>query len=298
MAMPATLCTIDFDPHRCRRESAVANGIVAEIRDRQPELRSWITFPLLNRTGSASELTITKGFSRPRPTKYAASMPYVMEAISTIEDAGVFVQQARVAVLLGRDVLAPHVDEFRSVRLLLPLNDQGDDFRHVFDTICFVMRCGQLWQVRGDVCHGAANISAMGARATVILDVELKALLCTEWKIPEDQIVRRPPFTEEARQHYERAALDLISRNLLVEAERVWLFLPFEHNVAAAEVYDELLAFVEMVAERAATLAAREYWLGRREFLLHPPLGFQVAAPLIRRDLQPHESSGSLRIRN
>src|SRR5260221_4693261 len=165
MDPPATLCKLNYDPHLCARDTAAAARIVAELRAEHPELQSWITFPLLNSTGSPKDFALAEKVTTPLATPYAKRLPYTMAVIGSIEELGVAVRQARVAVLLGRDVLRPHVDEFRSTRLLLALNEQGKDFRYIFDLSCFAMRAGQLWQVRVDVCPSAAHASPHGMRA-------------------------------------------------------------------------------------------------------------------------------------
>jgi hypothetical protein len=203
-----------------------------------------------------------------------------MSVIEECGDVGIRVQSARMAVLLERDVLRPHVDEHRARRFLFALNKQGTDFRHVFDRLCFCLQVGQLWEVDGTVCHGAANIALSGARVAMVVDAQVgHGSFVESWEIPSDQLIERPPLTEEVRHEVDRLASWHSASGRYEEAERVWLFLPFEYDIPAAAVYAELVEFATRNIERCNLSEERLYWFRRRDYLRAPRLRFEVAAP-------------------
>ncbi len=116
-------------------------------------------------------------------------------------------------------------------------------------------------------------------RATVLIDADSGSSLCSAWHIPSEQIVGRPLLTEAVRGQYDAEAWSQGKRGDFAGAERIWLFLPFEYDMAAAEVYDELVAFAERNIRRAQTRVTRRYWKARREYLLDPRLRFEVRPP-------------------
>lgn len=279
--LAATVCDVAFDAANCAYDAAVAHQIADSLRNAARDLPGWVTFPLLNATGSRHDLAVHPRATTAIPTAYASRLPFTMSALRTLAHAGVRITQARVAVLFERDVLRPHVDEYASTRLILALNEQGSDFRHVFDDICFAMCAGQVWCVRGDICHGAANVAPSGRRASVIIDVEpqtISAVVPVTWSIPTKQRVQRRRLTQAVRQAYDDAAWALAKTDRLEEAERIWLFLPFEVRARAASVYDELVGFAERNIRRSDTSREQEHWRRRREYLLSPKLPFEVAA--------------------
>jgi len=271
----ATLCPPQFDPRACEATAAIAISVSARVQ-RECRLTSWINFPLLNASGTATDFALTPPGVKPIPTPFAHELPYAMEIISALSDEGLRIRHVRIAVLLERDVLRPHVDEYPSTRLIVALNEEGTDFRYVFDDICFTMRPGQVWQVRGEICHGAANIGTRGKRVALLLDAALGA---TPWSdrrlsIPSEQLVPRPPWDTVARTSFYRAAETLALSGRCADAERIWLFAPFEYGLAAAAVYDEVLLFARHLAQESSH--NRRYWRRRADYLLHPRLKCEV----------------------
>jgi len=287
----ATICDMTLDAERLATEAPLAHRMVDELPSEVTADRRWITFPLINATGSSDDYLINPEQTAALPTPHADRFPLTMAALDVIRSRGIRISHARFAVLFERDVLRPHIDEYATTRLIFALNEQGTDFRHVFDSVCLAMRPGQVWRVRGDVCHGAANIALTGRRAAVILDVDpatASAITPRRWTIPKEQIIHRPPLTRSIRQDYDDLAWSVAREHRFEDAERVWLFLPFEVNIRAARVYTELVAFAERNIGRCRTAAERAHWRQRLEYLLHPKLRFEIPAKHHRRALSVH----------
>jgi hypothetical protein len=286
--IPATLYSPQFDAGRCGSEALKALAIGEGVRRICTGVESWVTFPLANRTGDSLDFRIGPYSGRAKWTAFAEQMPYIMEIVGSLIDSGVNLRYARIAILFERDVLRPHIDMCKTTRLLIPLNDQGNDFRHVFGEFCVAMRAGDLWGVRGDLAHGAANVSARGRRVMLMLDADRRFRFRPEWAnapwhIPEDRLVVRYKWNPETRNACYARAKRVASEYGAVEAERQWLFVPFEYQMAADQVYGELLEFCRMMARDASQPEVRLYWLRRSERLCNPSLRCDVRPPVIKR---------------
>ena len=123
---------VAFPADALAAEVGIALGHVAQVREIWPEVEGWINFPLFNQTGAADDLMLAMYPGEPRPTPQAATMPAAADVVRALQAAGFAVKQARVAVLAPGEVLRCHVDMYPADRLIVPLNDQDQDFRHVF----------------------------------------------------------------------------------------------------------------------------------------------------------------------
>src|SRR5207245_2960227 len=170
-----------FDVTALNDEAMVAVDIVRKIQLDDPNLYSWINFPLLNRTGDHRDLQLKTYDGLAKQTSYAINMPGTMKVIRWLLQEGFDIEYSRVAVLIGRDLLRCHVDMYTPIRLIVPLTEQGNDFRHVFGDYCVVMRVGELWTTNSQVCHGAANIGNDGYRVALLVDARAETSRFPEW---------------------------------------------------------------------------------------------------------------------
>lgn len=187
-------------------------------------------------------------------------------------------------------MLRPHIDMFRSNRVLFALTEQGTDFRHVFGTACISMRAGEVWGVDGSVCHGAANVASSGYRVLLVLDVRSAPdadrvhWFNEHWAIPLSALVQRKIWTPQARRRVLDRARSIAELGQWNLAEREWLFLPFEYEVPADYTYAELIEFCEQMSREAVSLDAASHWRCRAERIANPELAFEAAAPLCIRE--------------
>jgi len=171
MSAPANIFAQRFDPVPLRRDARTGSAVASEIGGMHSSLTSWVNFPLINSSGSPYDLDL-RNTRKQKETVYAIQMPAAMAIVEWLRFQGFHVQHARIAVLFSRDLLRPHVDMHQSVRLLVQLNDQGNNFRHVFGNYCIAMKAGELWGVDGSICHGAANLSQAEDRVMLIVDCD------------------------------------------------------------------------------------------------------------------------------
>ncbi|MCB9547824.1 MAG: aspartyl/asparaginyl beta-hydroxylase domain-containing protein [Myxococcales bacterium] len=241
---------VAFPADALAAEVGIALGHVAQVREIWPEVEGWINFPLFNQTGAADDLMLAMYPGEPRPTPQAATMPAAADVVRALQAAGFAVKQARVAVLAPGEVLRCHVDMYPADRLIVPLNDQDQDFRHVFGDDCVAMGAGELWGVAGHVCHGAAHVGADGARVALLVDADPTASTPpawyrAPWRIPAERRLVRPALGAAAR-----AALDA------ADDEAPWLRAPFQFDLTAEAAYDGLIA----ACERRGQVERAAYW--------------------------------------
>jgi hypothetical protein len=180
-------------------------------------------------------------------------------------------------------MLRPHVDTFPNRRVLIPLTEQGDNFRHLYGDTCFVMRAGEVWGGDGTSCHGAANVSASGYRVLLLLDVapdvaeaSTPVWFRAPWEVPDEARVFRPSLPRAARHARYETARGLARGGGHNAAEREILLLAFEFDMPAEHAYRELLCFARWMGRSEGPDGE---WRGRARALLNPTLPFAVAVP-------------------
>jgi hypothetical protein len=275
LSAPAGLLRGDVGSLRLAAEVPAALTIVAEMRASIPDLAGWVNFPLANGSGDAADATLTRHGGPARPTSHATSMPATAALVARLADDGFAVTHARIAVLGARDVLRAHIDMHLSIRLIVPLNDQGDDFRHIFGDIAVAMRAGELWSLDPSVCHGAANVARRGHRVALLVDADPAesdppAWYRQSWSLPAERHLCRPAWSAAARTEVIRRAS---AAELALEgtesgpeqAEREWLLVPFEYDLGPEAAYDELVAACRLRAADADTPATADHWRARAD---------------------------------
>jgi hypothetical protein len=268
---PATLFTnFRFDRTRLDVEAETAIACARELQRSQPDVKGWIISFLGNQSGDHADMRLVDYPGSFRPTSLARTMPYTMEIIRQLREEGFSFQYCRIAVLEKRSLLRCHVDMYTSARLILPLTEQGDDFRHVFENQCFGMRVGDLWGIDGNVCHGAAHVGDAGYRVSLLLDAaadpaHLPAWWRAPWSIPDGRLIRRLNWDRAARDQTRASSESALARGGDPAAvEQEWLLLPFEYEVMPSTAYAELIEFCEHRGRRPGA-ADRSFWLGRAD---------------------------------
>jgi hypothetical protein len=268
---------VGLDGSGMTREIARAIGLVHELRRNDASIGRWVTFPLVNQTGDHADHDVEQYEAEPQNTQHYSELPRIATIVEELRADGFDIDYARVAVITGRGMLRPHVDNFPSLRLILPLTEQGTDFRHLFYDRCVAMRAGELWSVRPQTCHAAANIVDRGERVALLVDARLDSTVLPDWYpdepgIPPDRLLRRTQWDETSRREVEgrsRRILDLVATSNegipVLPAEEEWLFAPFEFELAGDAAYSELTAFLGRVADESPTSASRLFWTSRAE---------------------------------
>jgi hypothetical protein len=270
--------------HKRLEDSAVnddvqsALTILQRLREANPSLKSWVNFPLLNQDGNHHNISAIPYEGEARKTSYAAHFPCAMRLICRMREAGLHILYARIAVLMPQDVLRPHVDTYQTVRVLIPLNERGDDFRHLVGDECIRMRLGDIWQINGQICHGATNLGSQGTRIMLIIDGSPHSQLPATWygptiSIPRDRVIRRDTSD---RQRLWADAHELAAMGDEAEAERRWLMAPFEFTITAELMYAELYNFSIAMAGCLSNEKDRDIWSARAERMLHSRLPFEI----------------------
>jgi hypothetical protein len=267
MGAPANVFAKKFDPAPLRSDAKTGSAIAREIGGRHSGLTSWVNFPLVNSTGAPEDLDLSKSREQ-KETAYAMQLPAAMAIVEWLRQADFHVQHARIAVLFSRDLLRPQVDMHHSVRLLVQLNDQGTDFRHVFANYCVAMKAGEVWGVDGSVCHGAANLAEAGDRVMLIVDCNpapdgVPPWYRGRWKIPRNRIVPRKKWNQASRLECLGRAFELAGQRGHSFAEREWLFVPYEYRVEPHAMYSELIDFCRQMAAHSKQQADSALWTGR-----------------------------------
>jgi hypothetical protein len=264
----AGLLDLAFEPELLAAEAQEAMAIVGELRAAWPGLDSWVNFPLLNSSGDPADLVLKPYAGTARPTGYVDRLPAVMAVASRLAGAGFDISYLRVAVLLGRDVLRPHVDMHQSIRLIIPVTEQGNDFRHVFDEVAVAMRTGEVWAVNGDICHGAANIADTGARIAILVDARphsRPAGWMDDWRLPAGRAIDRPEWTAQVRRAWRERFGETERREGLPAAERDWQFASFEYALRPVDAYAELVSLLRERADESGGGREGAAWLERAE---------------------------------
>lgn len=235
------------DPAPLAAEVPYALQALAPIRAAWPQMQGWVNLPLYNQSGAADDLMLAMYPGSPKPTPHAAQMPATTAVVERLRAEGFAVKQARIAVLDPRSALRCHVDMYPAARLILPLNAQGDAYRHVFDALCVAMNPGELWGVHGDVCHGAANLAATGHRVALLIDADLAtsdppAWYSDPWELPVTRGLARPDWQGAG-----------------YATEDDWHLAPFEYALRPEEAYAHLIDWCAARgdAERAAFWQSR-----------------------------------------
>jgi hypothetical protein len=234
-------------------EANVAIAIALQVKSYSGDVLSWVNFPLMNSTGENDDLLLQPYSGCVRPTKYSDQFPATMKFISWLRELGLDISHARIAVLLQRDVLRPHVDTHRTIRLIIPLNDQGADFRHVIGPFAIAMRTGDIWIVDGRICHGAANVSDRNCRAALLLDARPATSMFREsdssqWRIPGDRMVHRKKWDNEARARSRQRFYSILHSHGIEAAEKEWHFTSFEFDMPPQLAYHELISLCRKLA--------------------------------------------------
>jgi hypothetical protein len=267
----ASLLSKRFDAAALGVEAISAIKIIHNIQLATPSLDSWINFPVLNRDGDPSSVGLEPYEGPSLPTPYAGRLPFTMEVIQRLSQEGFDINYARIAVLLGRDVLRPHIDMHPSTRLILPFTEQGTDFRHVFGSHAVAMRAGELWAVHSNRCHGAANISPKGYRVALLVDARPRtsrppARYLFDWRIPLERCLERPPWNEEARREMYSRAKAKLGTDGPNGAEREWHFTAFQFDVTPQHAYEELASFCRHMATGVPDSKQADLWNERARF--------------------------------
>lgn len=247
MSAPAACFGTVADPAALAAEVPYALSVIDAVRAAWPQMEGWINFPLYNASGDGDDLALALYDGPARPTRHAAAMPVTARVVEALIAMGFAVKQARVAVLLPRAALRCHVDMYPADRLILPLNAQGDAFRHVFGAQCVAMAAGELWGVDGAICHGAANVAPSGHRVALLVDADPDASRPPAWyRAPW----RLDPARALARPAWSAAAYP---------DEAAWMLAPFEYALSPEAAYAHLIDWCAARgdAERAAFWQAR-----------------------------------------
>ncbi len=263
------------------RVAEVCSDLLLDIRRAKPSLNSWINFPLLNRSGDPSDLTLEPYDDTAKPTRYLERLSEVRSILDQLRDEGFQILYARIAVLLHRDVLRPHIDTYPAARLLIPLNESGTDFRHVFGNTCVVMRPGEVWGVDGSVVHGAANTGERAWRFLLLVDALLDRTppwFQEVWTIPPERSFRRRVWNGAVRDIVSREARLALESSGLEMAERILLFAPFEYDLETAAVYSEIFEFFRRLQQETRNPDLRSALAARIERLRNPQLKFEISA--------------------
>ena len=280
---PATLYTRRIDAKLCAADVARTIEIFERIKAGDESLQGWVNFPIVNGTGRGEDIGLSPYEGAPRSTELARQLPAISRIVDDFLEDGLSIRIGRIAILGARDVLRPHVDTFPNTRLLIPLTEQGDDFRHLYDNACFAMQVGEVWGGDGTTCHGAANVAASGHRVLLLLDVvgpgeatSVPEWLRAPWRIPPTSFVRRARWDEGVRAREFARIGEHVERHGAAAAERELLLLPFEYAMPANYVYREMLLFARSMMEREP---ANAFWPRQAQALLKPTLPFQVPVP-------------------
>lgn len=229
MSAPAQCFGSFADPAALAAEVPYALSAIDAVRAAWPQMEGWINFPLYNASGAAGDLMLEMYAGTGRETPHAAHMPTCRAVVRRLIDDGFAVKQARIAVLLPRSALRCHVDMYPADRLIMPLNAQGTDFRHVFGAHCVAMAAGELWGVDGMTCHGAANIAERGHRVALLVDADPEASRPPAWYTA--------PWGMDAARALPRPAWAGVD----YDSEDGWHLAPFEYALSPEEAYDRLI---------------------------------------------------------
>lgn len=265
----------DLEPSRLDEELSRCLAEAIRLRRDDPSIGRWLTFPLLSRTGDATDYDARPYVGQPQATEHFRRLPLLAEIIGDVRRDGFDVDNARVAVITGRGMLRPHVDNYVSIRLIVPLTEQGTDFRHLLHDRCVAMRRGELWSIRPQTCHGAANVASHGNRIALLVDARPHSTVLPAW-YPEDagispeRLLELPVWNDRGRSQVEsraRRRLDVdplaTERQPMLPVEEEWLFAPFEYDLSAAAAYDELAAFLDRHADECTDEPTRTFWAAR-----------------------------------
>jgi len=258
-----------------------ALNIIRELRESNPSLTSWINFPIVNNDGNSRTIAAVPYVGEARETNYSASFPYVRTLLARLREAGLRILHVRIAALMPRDVLRPHVDTHQTIRLLVPLNEHRDDFRHLVRNRCIRMRVGDIWQINGQVCHGAANMNNFTKRIMLIIDGAPDSRVPKHWytsiaSVSKDRTLRRKRWGSKERLWVRQQAYVHAIRGEETEAEKRWLMAPFEFQVSAESMYADLFKFSANMAEILLCKSDRRRWAARARHMLHSRLPFEI----------------------
>lgn len=263
-----------YDLAHPEADARAALDIVHELQAECPELRTWTNFPLFNASGDEKDLRLQAYSGSPQETPYGRRLPEAARIVRVLSEQGFDISYARIAVLFERDVLRPHVDMQDSIRLIIPFNDQRDDFRHVFGPIAVAMRTGELWVIDGQTCHGAANISRVGRRVALLVDARTESstppdFYFRSWHIPSDRRLTRCSWDAEAQQKAVESFTHTAKWTGVDAAERAWHFTSFEFNIHPELAYQELISLLDRLAETDSSPEDAELWSERAEYWRH-----------------------------
>jgi hypothetical protein len=274
----------DLDRESLLHEAEVAVRIATRIAAEGGFAKSWINFPLFNQTGDPDDFLLTQYEGDGRPTPHTSLLPHAARIVEEMQDAGTNILYARLAILFGRDVLRPHIDMYQARRLLVPLSEQRQDFRHVAGEFCVAMRVGEMWGIDGSVPHGAANVGDRGHRVMLLIDAAPRntsslGWWSVPWRVPAECRVPRKPWSPDVRSAYYNRAAAFVATHGADWVEREWLFVPFEHEMRADYVFAEMLAFARWMEAHATNSAQAQEWAKRAQRLEQPALACEIVPP-------------------
>ena len=105
MPNPAALLPEPAPRHLLAAEAEGAIEIALAIKSSKQDIRSWVNFPLINATGEHDDLLLQPYLGLAQRTMFAARLPGVVRFIDTLQELGLDIRYARIAVLLRRDVI-------------------------------------------------------------------------------------------------------------------------------------------------------------------------------------------------
>ena len=259
---------IDFDEAKLAREVAVIRGMEKnkEIYD---EFTSgfWKNISLLNATGDGKDGVLRDAASSPKPTEYAAQVPYISEVISSrFSGKNLSMVRARdivdAAMMPHKDFLELEGDVQKNFRVLMVLEDNESTFNSDEEKV-FRMRKGEIWFLDAAGLHCAANFSNE-SRVSLCLDFVFDGDFT-----PADIFADRGDFTSgveplivKRKALPDRFAVDLrrlsvaLNRHNFRDVAFTLAKLHFTYEAPIGECYDWLIEIAERTDDPAIVAKA------------------------------------------
>ncbi|GII79116.1 hypothetical protein Sru01_40980 [Sphaerisporangium rufum] len=235
----------------------VPSGWMAEYGEYQSG--GWETLSLLNRTGRATDVTITD--CEPTETDLLAAMPATRQLLA---DLGLHFMWARIARLDAAAYLWEHRDygELKDVerhRLHIPIVTSSSAYL-VLSGSAVHLAAGHIWRLTPTYAHGACNRFGP-ARVHLILDCYASpelAVLTRDQYLPAGSVRPLPPLTDALLRHHAAQALRLAQLGYAKAAEEHLLRLFFDHTLPEGRAYDLIADMYDAIGHDDAADGWRE----------------------------------------